>query len=131
MGIINTLILSHEAIKKVKHISNAVVGGSAAVEAVAGIITGKKSGPNKIMMPRSAAEYEGLPYLDVIEELKAFGFTDFGVLVEKDIKRYAFFNANKPETVKSIAINGNSRFTRDSKHWSDSKITITYHDYMD
>lgn len=131
MGIIESLIASREAIKKVKAISNAVVGGSAAVEAVAGIVMDGKSGPNKIMMPRSAADYEGLPYLEVIEELKAFGFTDFGVLAEKDIPRLSLFNPNKPGTVKSIAVNGNSGFRRNSKHWAYSKITITYHDYKD
>lgn len=131
MGIIESLISSHEAIKKVKAISDAVVGGSAAVEAVADIIMDGKSGPNKIMMPRSAAEYEGLPYLEVVEELKAFGFTDFGVLAEKDIPRFSLFSTNKPGTVKSIAVNGNSGFRRNSKQWAYSKITITYHDYKD
>ncbi len=124
MGLIKGIISSVERASKVKHVTNMIVGTTEIVGSAVTEITKYKNTP-KIKAPKCAKEYIGKNYLEVKNELSAYGFNDFRLIPKKDM---LLGKLKRPGTVKSIAINGDDEFAKKSVHLANSVVTIVYHE---
>ena len=74
--------------------------------------------------PMTSKEAKGTNYLDVIKSFESAGFTNITTSIEYDIVTGWF--ADKGE-VKSVTINGDSKFDSCNKYRPDAQVMITYH----
>lgn len=68
-------------------------------------------------------DYEEENYEFVVAEMQALGFKDIELI---DLDDAGFFK-NNANTVKSISVNGNSKFTNQNYFYITDKVIITYH----
>ncbi len=74
--------------------------------------------------PMTSKEAKGMNYLDAIKSFESAGFTNITTSIEYDIVTGWF--ADKGE-VKSVTINGDSKFDSCNKYRPDAQVMITYH----
>lgn len=68
-------------------------------------------------------DYEEKNYEFVVAEFQALGFEDIDTI---DLDDAGFFK-NKADTVESVSVNGNSKFTWQDYFYVTDKVIITYH----
>lgn len=76
--------------------------------------------------PLTSKNAKGMNYEDVIEEFENAGFTNITINVEYDIITGWITNDGE---VKSITINGDSKYDYYNKYRLDAEIVITYHTF--
>jgi hypothetical protein len=74
--------------------------------------------------PLTSKDAKGKNYEEVIAEFKKAGFTNISVSVEYDIVAGWF---NDDGEVKSVSINGDSKYRYSDEYRLDAQIVITYH----
>lgn len=74
----------------------------------------------------SAKDAKGLPYQDVVELLKADGFSNITTHIDYDLVTGWIRDEG---AIKSISIDGDSSFKKDDNFPANSKIEIVYHGY--
>ena len=81
-----------------------------------------------IRVPRSADEFVGKDYLEIKEELSAYGFTNIVCLASKDLRRSRVSKVGK---VKKIVMNGVDDFGARARFLPETRVVITYHEFKD
>ncbi len=76
----------------------------------------------ELQVPDSAGHYSGRNYLEVISELKEAGFTDIAARPRAAQKG----RKPKPQAVRAVSIDGNSRFEKGSWVPAGSRVRIWY-----
>ena len=79
-----------------------------------------------VYIRNDAGHYSGKPYTDVMEELRACGFTDIAAIKKKDLVKGWIAKAGD---VNSISINGDKSFTEGQVYREDAKVVIEYHEF--
>lgn len=79
-----------------------------------------------LVAPKSSDVYRGMNYLEVKEELTAYGFQSIGLLPKYDLIN-GFLN--KAGSISEITINGKSDFKAKTKFPVNSHVVITYHEF--
>ena len=81
-----------------------------------------------ITIGSSASDFEGCQYTDVVEQLKALGFTNIKLLRANNLINGWI---TKEGSIKSITINGNGDFEATYKYQYDSEIVIVVNTFKD
>ena len=89
-------------------------------------VANASSKQTKLVIPCDHYHFSGMNYLDVQEELEAYGFSSFGFLKVNDLIKGWF---NKDGAVISVTINGKSEFKAKQKFPRDSHVVIKYHTF--
>lgn len=97
-------------------------------EAYIEIITAKKlevdlNNPDNLFMPASSDSFEGKKYTEVVDQLKALGFTN--ITTQVAYKPATFFH--KDGTVEHILIGGKTDFSTEDFFKKDTPIIIYYY----
>ena len=87
-----------------------------------------KNGIVYIKAPHNSGYYFDRNYLEVRDELIAFGFTNIVLLPQKDLIRGWL---TKNGATAGVSINDKSSFTTKDKFRSDARIVITYHTFKE
>jgi len=82
--------------------------------------------PREINVPDSAGRLQGQNVEHVIERFKDAGFQNIETIREYVTSLGFFFNRQDDESVISILINGQTRFSRNDVFYSNATVTITY-----
>lgn len=133
MGIMDAIaksIISSASTSMKKSLISA--SGRAAADVI--LATGKAVSENretnnkqsKLVIPFDNYHFCGMNYLDAKEELEAYGFSNFGLLKQKDLIKGWL---NKDGEVISVTINGKSEFKKKQKFPRDSHVVIKYHTF--
>lgn len=77
-----------------------------------------------VTVPSDCGDYRGRNYKEVRKELKAYGFTNIGVLGKEDL---SFGKRSKNEKVKEVIINGNNYFEKGDLFQPGVRVVIVYH----
>lgn len=85
-----------------------------------------ENGIKYVYIRNDAGHYSGKPYTDVMEELRACGFTDIAAIKKKDLVKGWLAKAGD---VNSISINGDKSFTEGQVYREDAKVVIEYHEF--
>ena len=91
-----------------------------------GIVLYDENGVKRVYIRNDAVHYSGKPYTEVIEELRACGFTDIVAIQKKDLVKGWLAKAGD---VNSISINGDKSFTEGQVYREDAKVVIEYHEF--
>lgn len=78
----------------------------------------------EIKVTKSAKEYLGLNFYDVMSELEGAGFTEIETEVIKDVD---LSSTMENGYVESVTIDGSSSFDKNTVFANDSKVIISYH----
>lgn len=108
----------------VKIVANQVA--EAVAKEGANVIVNKAIINKSIRIPSAAQDYVNRNYLEVIEELKAYGFTNIATVERKDL---IVGLLTKNGSIAEISINGKADFKKNSKHQANSRVVIIYHTY--
>ena len=85
-----------------------------------------ENGIKQVYVRNHASHYSGKPYTEVMEELRACGFTDIAAVKKKDLVKGWLAKAGN---VNSISINGDKSFTEGQVYREDAKVVIEYHEF--
>lgn len=87
---------------------------------------GSESDSSLIAVAKSADEYVGENYEDVLNELSASGFINVETEVLDDL---ILGFITKDGEVESVSINGNAKFSKGTKFAPDTTVIVTYHTF--
>lgn len=79
-----------------------------------------------VRLAKASREYIDMKYIDVENELRAYGFTDISLVPRKDLGKI-IKKKKKDGLVIEISIDGRNKFGAKSKFKSDDKVVIIYH----
>lgn len=91
-----------------------------------GIAQYDENGVKLVYIRNNAVNYSGRPYTEVVEELRACGFTDIVAIKKKDLVKGWLAKAGD---VISISINGDKSFSEGQMYREDAKVVIEYHEF--
>lgn len=98
-------------------------------EAYIEIITAKKlefdrNNPDNVFMPASSDSFEGKKYTEIVDQLKALGFTNITTQVAYEPATFLF---RKDGTVEHVLIGGKTDFSSEDFFKKDTPIIIYYY----
>lgn len=82
----------------------------------------------KVKVPNSISDFEGKKYIIIADIFKNAGFTNVKCVALDDL---TIGLISKPDTVKSITINGQNIYSGGKKYYPDSPVVIYYHSFSD
>ena len=91
-----------------------------------GMVQYDEDGVKHVYIRNDAVNYSGRPYTEVMEELRACGFTDIAAVKKKDLVKGWLAKAGD---VISISINGDKSFSEGQMYREDAKVVIEYHEF--
>lgn len=113
------------AIKVVDATEKAVAGVCNLIDNHKAKVTAKERQKGIIRLGRAASEYAGMRYIEVENELRAYGFTDISLLPRKDLGK-DIKKKKKDGLVMDISIGGKNKFGAKSYFKLDDKVIISY-----
>ena len=93
-----------------------------------GIIVDTEKDIRFVYVRNNAINYSGKPYMEVMEELQACGFSDIVAIKKKDLVKGWFAKAG---SVISVSINGDKSFSEGNEYPSDAKVIVEYHEFKE
>lgn len=121
-------IAKNSTMKVAGKVAEELILATGKVLADANISVEKVPANPKVVVPRAYGAYLGRNFMEVRDELQAYGFSNFGFVIHKDLIKGWL---TKDGEVSSIAINGKSEFKAKSKFPSDARVVIEYHTFKD
>ena len=81
-----------------------------------------------LFVPKSANDFIGCDYEEVIKELQAYGFEDFHLHEKKDLSNN-WFSRSDHHRITEITIEGMDDFKKRTAFRMGARVVITYHEY--
>lgn len=83
-----------------------------------------------VYTPKSASEFLGKDYEEVVTELEAHGFDNIHLIEKRDLKNNWFYRGDNRKIVE-ISIDGKKEFRTRSKFLPEVRVVITYHTFKE